>query len=225
MKTQPICTVHSDNRIISSFTVLTVSPQGLTESAGISLTTSPTPELSTHTDRTTFIATNAPNTTNVTITADEHITSFTNSTHISVTASPTTHSHTQDLFNMTVQRTTESGYPSTMLTSTQESASDEMRNETEVHTEQPEGISSATPEEYSTTGNIFKSPERPSSGDKYGENENKGKVLKPQYFTLFTSKHVSVRCENFFIHCQSASSSLVMLLDHLVHFLWGLPTK
>lgn len=44
-------------------------------------------------------------------------------------------------------------------------------------------------------------------------------------FTLFTSKHVSVRCENFFIHCQSASSSLVMLLDHLVHFLWGLPTK
>ncbi|XP_063343746.1 T-cell surface protein tactile [Pelmatolapia mariae] len=151
----------------------TVSPQGLTESAGISLTTSPTPELSTHTDRTTFIATNAPNTTNVTITADEHITSFTNSTHISVTASPTTHSYTQDLLNTTVQRTTESGYPSTMLTSTQESASDETRNETEVHTEQPEGISSATPEEYSTTGNIFKSPERPSSGDKYGENENK----------------------------------------------------
>ncbi|XP_006800133.1 T-cell surface protein tactile [Neolamprologus brichardi] len=151
----------------------TVSPQGLTESAGISLTTSPTPELSTHTDRTTFIATNARNTTNVTITADEHITSFTNSTHISVTASPTTHSHTQDLLNTTVQRTTESGYPSTMLTSTQESASDETRNETEVHTEQPEGISSATPEEYSTTGNIFKSPDRPSSEDKYGENENK----------------------------------------------------
>lgn len=151
----------------------TVSPQGSTESAGISFTTSPTPELSTHTDRTTFIATNAPNTTNVTITADEHITSFTNSTHITVTASPTTHSYTQDLLNTTVQRTTESGDPSTMLTSTQESASDETRNETEVHTEQPEGISSATPEEYSTTGNILKNPETPSSGDKNGANENK----------------------------------------------------
>lgn len=203
----------------------TVSPQGSTESAGISFTTSPTPELSTHTDRTTFIATNAPNTTNVTITADEHITSFTNSTHITVTASPTTHSYTQDLLNTTVQRTTESGDPSTMLTSTQESASDETRNETEVHTEQPEGISSATPEEYSPTGNILKNPETPSSGDKNGANENKGKVLKLQYFTLFTSKHILVRCENFFIHYQSASSSLVMLLDHSANFLWGLPTK
>lgn len=71
------------------------------------------------------------------------------------------------------------------MLNSQESASDETRNETEVHTEQPEGISSATPEEYSTTGNIFKSPERPSSEDKYGENENKGKVLKPQYVRIF----------------------------------------
>lgn len=133
----------------------TVSPQGLTESAGISLTTSPTPELSDHTDWTTIVATTIPNTTNVTITTVDHVNSFTNSTHINVTSSPATQSYTQDLVNSTASSTVRL---STVLNSTQETDSNGMKNESKLHTQQPEGTFSMTPEESSTPGSISKNP-------------------------------------------------------------------
>ncbi|XP_023257383.1 T-cell surface protein tactile-like [Seriola lalandi dorsalis] len=129
----------------------TASPQpvtegGLIEPAESSFTTYPTTGLSTtDTDVTwsTSTGTDAtddnPRPGNVTITAGENITSFINDTHVSVTSSPATPTHTEPFrfLNATTLR-----YGSTVFASTQEMAIDEVTKE-----------SNGT-EESSTTGNI-----------------------------------------------------------------------
>ncbi|XP_069577249.1 T-cell surface protein tactile [Brachyistius frenatus] len=98
----------------------TVSPQGLTESADISHTTS--------------------------------LTSSINSTHISVTSSPATHSDTNHSINSTT-----SSHARTVFRSTQEVASDERRNES--NTVYPEDIFSTRLKESSTVGNMSENTE------------------------------------------------------------------
>ncbi|XP_044079244.1 T-cell surface protein tactile [Siniperca chuatsi] len=94
---------------------VTVSPQssgteeGLIGSTDISLTTSPTTGLSTVNTNVTWTmstgtdVTDDPNLSNVTVTAGERITSFTNYTHISITSSPATHTDPYHLNNSSDQ--------------------------------------------------------------------------------------------------------------------------
>lgn len=135
----------------------TVTPQGSTESADSSLTTSPNTGSSTHVNWTTSISTSNPNTSSATIPPAEHETSFTNSTHTSVTSSPATVSDTRQILNSTT-----SSYGSTAFRPTQEMASDETRNGSTVHTLHPE-IFSIRPQESSTSGNISEKSESPDA--------------------------------------------------------------
>ncbi|XP_023122372.2 T-cell surface protein tactile [Amphiprion ocellaris] len=127
--------------------LVTASPQGLTESADSSLNASMTTELSTHANWTTNMDTVNPNTSDVTVTAIENITSFTQSRHTGVTSSPATHS-------------TRSSYSSTVFKETPEMAGDETRNESTIH---PADIFSTRPEETSTFGNISGNSENPNA--------------------------------------------------------------
>ncbi|XP_071362536.1 T-cell surface protein tactile [Trachinotus anak] len=135
----------------------TVSPQShvteedLMEPASSSFATSPTPGLSS-TDTSVTWATSmgtdakddSPSPGNVTITAGEHTTSFTNDTHVSVTSSPATHTHTDPFLLI---NSTSLSYGSTVFRSTQEMASDDTPTLHSVHP-------SIRTEESSTLGNV-----------------------------------------------------------------------
>ncbi len=72
--------------------LVTVSPQlNVTEEGLIDVTTSPTTNIPWTTSMGTDVTDESPNPTDVTITAGERTTSFTNHTHTSVTSPPATH--------------------------------------------------------------------------------------------------------------------------------------
>ncbi|XP_022065009.2 T-cell surface protein tactile [Acanthochromis polyacanthus] len=147
--------------------LVTASPQGLTESADSSLNASVTTELSAHANWTMNMDTVNPNTSDVTVTAIENITSSTQSTHIDVTSSPATHS-------------TRSSYGSTVFKETTETVSYETRNESTIH---PADIFSTRLEETSTLGNISQNSENPDAAP----------TLNAETTVIFTKEKDAVR--------------------------------
>ncbi|KAM9333654.1 uncharacterized protein KZ484_018663 [Pholidichthys leucotaenia] len=109
----------------------TVSPQVLTDSTGTSLPPSQMTEFPTFTNWTTTLGTNNPNTSNATIRLTGHTSSFTNSTHIN-TSFPGTYSDDSHLLH-----STSLSYGPIVLT-TKEMATDEMKNESKLPTQQPD---------------------------------------------------------------------------------------
>ncbi|CAG5873467.1 unnamed protein product [Menidia menidia] len=126
---------------------VTVSAQTLPESAQTSLTTSLTTGSATRGNGTT-----RPNTGDVSVTAEEHLSPSTISPNISVPSSPATHSDTYHSLSST--------YVTAVFRSTQKMAGGETTTESETHTLQPKQISVST-EESSPSGSLSQSSKHP----------------------------------------------------------------
>ncbi|KAF3705804.1 Nectin-4 Nectin cell adhesion molecule 4 [Channa argus] len=133
-----------------------VTREGLTDSADSSFTTSPpTGLLATDTSVTWTVRTSpdvtdgfsSPN--NVTVTAGDYISSFTNDTDLSVPSSPATHPDPYHVPNSTAL-----SYDSTVFSPTWNFSSDDTRDKSTPYAVHPNDDFSVTPEEFSTTGNL-----------------------------------------------------------------------
>ncbi|KAM4546053.1 uncharacterized protein PAE49_018480 [Odontesthes bonariensis] len=132
----------------------TVSPQAPTESAHSSFTTSLTTGLATDVNWTA-----RPNASDVAVTDAGHLTSSTVLPTISVPSSPATHSDTYHSLSSTASSTDVTA----VFKSTPKMSRNETRNESKIHTMQPEDIFSVSTEESSTVGSISQNSEHPDA--------------------------------------------------------------